>query len=145
MSAELYHRIIVETAKETAKAARLETADVTVEEDNPLCGDRILLDLLVRDGKVAAVGHSTRGCLLTRAAAVVLARRAPGCSAKELGDAIASLHALLEKGEGPPLWSELAMFAPVQAVKSRHECVLLPFRALARALALIERSKGAQP
>ena len=27
------------------------------------------------------------------------------------------------------------MFAPVQAVKSRHECVLLPFDAAAEALA----------
>ena len=27
------------------------------------------------------------------------------------------------------------MFAPVQAVRSRHECVLLPFDAVAEALA----------
>jgi hypothetical protein len=30
------------------------------------------------------------------------------------------------------------MFAPVAAVRSRHECVLLPFRALTEALRSVE-------
>ncbi|MCS6877960.1 MAG: iron-sulfur cluster assembly scaffold protein [Geminicoccaceae bacterium] len=145
MSAELYHRAIVETAKETAEAARLPAPDVTVEEDNPLCGDRIVLDLLFRDGRVAAVGHKTRGCLLTRAAAAVLARRVPGCAASDLFRAIASLQDLLEGRDGSPSWPELAMFAPVRAVKSRHECVLLPFRALERALASVPPAAERKP
>jgi NifU-like protein involved in Fe-S cluster formation len=32
------------------------------------------------------------------------------------------------------LWPELAAFTPVHAHKSRHDCVLLPFEALAQAL-----------
>jgi hypothetical protein len=31
-------------------------------------------------------------------------------------------------------WPELEMFRPVSGVKSRHECVLLPFDALREAL-----------
>ena len=32
-------------------------------------------------------------------------------------------------------WEELDVFLPVQAAKSRHRCVLLPFEALNKALA----------
>lgn len=134
MTAELYDAAIVATAKETAKAERLPAPDLTVEEDNPLCGDRITLDLAFADGRVAAVGHKTRGCLLTRAAAVVLARHAVGAEPAELRRAIASLRALLAGEAGTPEWPELSMFEPVRAVASRHDCVLLPFRALETAL-----------
>lgn len=143
MSGELYDRAIVETAKETATAERLSAPDVTVEEDNPLCGDRIALDLAIADGRIAAVGHKTRGCLLTRAAAVVLARRAAGAEPAELRRAIASLRALLQGREDAPAWPELAMFAPVREVRSRHDCVLLPFRALEEALDRLARERSA--
>ena len=39
-----------------------------------------------------------------------------------------------------PDWPELAMFAPVSAIRSRHECVLLPFRTLSQALGGADRS-----
>lgn len=142
MSTELYDQAIVATARETAKAERLPAPDVTVEEDNPLCGDRIALDLAFADGRIAAVGHKTRGCLLTRAAAVVLARRAVGADPAELRAAIAGLRALLAGRGGDPPWPELAMFEPVRAVASRHDCVLLPFRALETALDRHGRKAG---
>lgn len=141
MSTALYDEAIVATAKETARAERLAAPDLTVEEDNPLCGDRITLDLAFDDGRVAAVGHKTRGCLLTRAAAVLLARRAVSAEAAELRQAIASLRALLAGREETPLWPELSMFEPVRAVASRHDCVLLPFRALEVALERRERAR----
>lgn len=145
MSADLYNKAIVETARATATAARLSAPDVTVEEDNPLCGDMIALDLAFADGRVVALGHKTRGCLLTRAAAVIVARRAVGAELAELRRAIASLEALLAGDPAPPAWEELAMFGPVRAVKSRHDCVRLPFRALAAALDAFERAVNGRP
>jgi nitrogen fixation NifU-like protein len=133
-SAALYNAAIVAEAKAGAHAGRLERADVAVLCDNPLCGDRVALELEVREGAIAAVGQVTRGCLLTRAAASLLARhlgRRPLADAAILPDAAA---AVLAGGAPPADWPELAMFAPVADVASRHDCVLLPFRALARAL-----------
>ncbi|MNC92414.1 hypothetical protein D3C83_88400 [compost metagenome] len=37
-------------------------------------------------------------------------------------------------GAVPPEWPDLAAFEPVRREKSRHDCVLLPFEALDRAL-----------
>ena len=140
MSDELYHQAILELAKRARQASRLAAPDVSVTIDNPLCGDRVTLDLALADGRVREVGHRVRGCLLCQAAAVVIGERAPGATpaslhgiARDLRDAIAGAPEAAGRQ-----WPELAVFAPVHAHKSRHECVLLPFAALTQALDRIE-------
>ena len=135
MSDELYHQAILELAKKARQAGRLEAPQASVTVDNPLCGDRVTLDLNLADGRVREVGHKVRGCLLCQAAAAAIGARAPGetpaalrALARDLGDAIARTP------DAPMAWPELAAFAPVHAHKSRHECVLLPFAALSQAL-----------
>jgi nitrogen fixation protein NifU and related proteins len=143
MNDELYHQTILELAKKARHASRLEAPQASVTVDNPLCGDRVTLDLNLADGRVREVGHRVRGCLLCQAAAVAIGERAPGETpaalrtvARDLGDAL----------EGAPAaarlpWPELAAFAPVHAHKSRHECVLLPFEALTQALDQVETGR----
>jgi nitrogen fixation NifU-like protein len=140
MNDELYHQAILELAKKARQASRLEAPQASVTVDNPLCGDRVTLDLNLADGRVREVGHRVRGCLLCQAAAAAIGARAPGETpaalrtvAQDLSDAIAGAA-----GAAPMPWPELAAFAPVHAHKSRHECVLLPFEALIRALDQVE-------
>ena len=140
MRDELYHQAILELAKKARQASRLETPQASVTVDNPLCGDRVTLDLTLADGRVREVGHRVRGCLLCQAAAAAIGARAPGetptalrAVARDLSDAIAGAP---EAAHMP--WPELAAFAPVHAHKSRHECVLLPFAALTQALDQLE-------
>jgi nitrogen fixation NifU-like protein len=140
MKDQLYHQAILDLAKEADRTARLEGAMASVTVDNPLCGDRVTVDLDLADGRVRAVGHKVRGCLLCQAAAAAIGARAPGetpealrAVARDLSDAIAGAP---EAAHMP--WPELAAFAPVRAHKSRHECVLLPFEALTQALDQVE-------
>ncbi len=135
MSAAMYNEAIVTAARDGRHARRLPAPDRTVTCDNPLCGDRVTLDLTLADGRIAEVGHKVRGCLLTEAAAAALAARIGGTAAAEAATLLSQLRRYLA-GDGPPPWPELAMFEPVRAVRSRHECVLLPFEALAEAARL---------
>ena len=103
--------------------------------DNPLCGDRVTLDVVLDPpGRVAHIGHVVRGCLLCEAAAVLIAEQAPRRRIEELLGAGAGVDAALRTGASFPC-PELEMFAPVRGVPSRHRCVGLPFEALAAALA----------
>ncbi len=136
MTESLYQAAILELAKQARGDHRLSAPEVTVTIDNPLCGDRVTLDLTLRDGRVAAIGHGVRGCLLCSAAAVVIAARAPGETAAALraqADHVARSLTEAPAALGKP-WPELAAFAPVHQHKSRHRCVLLPFQALLQAL-----------
>ncbi len=134
MTAELYNRRILEEAAEACGAGSLEHADRRVTVDNPLCGDRIRLELRLDRGRVSEIAHQTRGCLLTRAAASLLARHAAGLDARKAEEVRQSLLRMLESGSGTPPWPDLEMFRPVTAVRSRWDCVLLPFDALLRGL-----------
>jgi nitrogen fixation NifU-like protein len=136
MSDQLYHQAILELARKARQASRLEAPQASVTVDNPLCGDRVTLDLSLADGRVREVGYRVRGCLLCQAAAVAIGERAPGETpaalrivARDLSEAITRAPEAAGRA-----WPELAAFAPVHAHKSRHECVLLPFQALMEAL-----------
>jgi nitrogen fixation NifU-like protein len=150
MKDELYHQAILDLAKRGKEASRLDAPDATVTVDNPLCGDRVTVDLTLADGRVRAVGHKVRGCLLCQAAAAAIAVRAPGETAARLREVAGALPGALAQtpetiGE---IWSELAAFTPVHAYRSRHDCVLLPFAALSKALDQIDaagpRAAGGQ-
>lgn len=135
MSDEIYQRAIKELAQAGHGAGRLDAPGASVKLDNPLCGDRITLDLTIEDGRIAALAHDTKGCLLCRAAAALVGRDAPGRTPAELAAAHAELASLLAgEIEAPTHWPDLAIFSPVRTHRSRHGCVLLPFRALDAAL-----------
>jgi len=83
MTAELYHEALVAKARSGSGKGRLEDATVSARLDNPLCGDRVTLDLRLEDGRIMAVGHEVRGCLLCEAAAATIAELALGKTAAE--------------------------------------------------------------
>jgi NifU-like protein involved in Fe-S cluster formation len=134
---ELYQAALVARAKQGRARGRLPSPQRSVTLDNPLCGDRITLDVNLANGRVSAIGHQVRGCLLCEASAEIIAVQAPGKTSADLAEAGAALSAVLKNGSAAPAgeWSSLAVFAPVHRVKSRQECVLLPFEALHKALA----------
>jgi nitrogen fixation NifU-like protein len=133
----LYHDAILALARGREGAGRLSEPDVSVMVDNPLCGDRVTIDLILNGGggTVAALAHRVRGCALCEAAAAAISRHAAGIDAATLDAAAAAAGAVL-RGETPPAgsWPEIALFAPVAAHRSRHRCVTLPFEAVREAL-----------
>ena len=144
MRDDLYQQAILDLARRAAGQHRLDAPQASVRVDNPLCGDRVTLDLDMADGRVGAIGHQVRGCLLCQAAAAAIAARAPGQSPAALREAAEHLRRWLAEGGAPDgLWPELEAFAPVQRHKSRHDCVMLPFTALERALARAAGNSGA--
>lgn len=135
MNDDFYQARILDTARAATGAGSLPSATASAEVDNPLCGDRVRVEVQVEQGEVRAVAHRVRGCLLCEAAAAVIGEHAPGGSVTALGALADGVRSMLTEGRAPPGgWEVLAMFEPVAARPSRHECVLLPFEALAEAL-----------
>jgi len=143
MSAEeLYQQAIKTLAQEATGRGRLEPPAAHVRLENPLCGDRVDMYVRLEGGRVAALAHEVKGCLLCRAAAAAIGRRAPGARPEEIERVAAHLAEALERGaatQGETGWEELAAFAPVHGHRSRYGCVLLPFKALAAAVGFARR------
>jgi len=135
MADELYHDALKALAEESRARGRLDHPDGTATVDNPLCGDRVTIDLALDGDRVTATGHAVRGCLLCEAGAAVVAATAPLHCRAELIALPAAIKAYLKDPEAAPPLAELAPFAPARRFRSRHRCVTLAFEALAKALA----------
>lgn len=133
---DLYHDAILTAARRTSGHGRLVCSHGSATIDNPLCGDRVTIDVALDPpaAGVARVGHVVRGCVLCEAAAVLIAEQAPERGLEELLGMETEVEAALRDGAPFP-WPALEMFAPVRDVTSRHRCVGLPFEALTAALA----------
>ena len=85
---ELYQEVILDHHKRPRNFRKLEGADRQADGFNPLCGDRIRLELKIEDGVVREVGFQGVGCAISTAAASMRsnfpsrsASHAPGASA----------------------------------------------------------------
>lgn len=140
---DIYDARIKALAAKAEALGPVDHADCRHEADNFLCGDRVTVEV-ARDGDtIKAVGGKVRGCLLTQAAAALVSQAAPGLEAADLRDGIKQAEALM--ADGTPArgaWEELNTFTPVHDAKHRHDCVLLPFRALAACLDQTESRDG---
>jgi nitrogen fixation NifU-like protein len=135
MSSELYHSELVARARQAFGEGRLAGAAASITVDNPLCGDRVTLDLERSGGTVTAIGHAVKGCLLCEAAAATIAEFGRNRSPSELREMALAAKALMKEGTPvPEKFAGLRIFTPVHAAKSRRDCVLLPFEALGQAL-----------
>ena len=139
MGDQLYQAAIVGLARAGNGKGRLDAPNGSATADNPLCGDRVTMDVRVDGGRVTALGHQVRGCLLCEAAASAIGAHATGATRAELAAAFEAAKAMLKGADhATPHWPEMDAFAPVRPHRSRHSCVLLPFEALTKALAAAE-------
>jgi nitrogen fixation NifU-like protein len=136
MRTALHQQSIATLAKDAEGAGALEYPDARMVVDNPVCGDRITIDIRMEGDTVESLAHNVRGCVLCQAAASLIGAKAPGCSRSEIDTVRDAVAAMLDGTAEPPpgKWRDLAIFAPVAAHRHRHHCVLLPFEALHRAL-----------
>jgi len=70
---DLYREIIVDRYKNPQYKGKLEPNDITFEDDNPLCGDHIRVDLRIdEDGNVTEAVFDGYGCAISQASADLL-------------------------------------------------------------------------
>jgi nitrogen fixation protein NifU and related proteins len=77
---DMYREIILEHYRHPHNAGTLELPDVSYEDSNPLCGDRIRIDLKMEGDVIADVRFQGRGCAISQAAASLLTDEIKGKS-----------------------------------------------------------------
>jgi len=137
MELGIYNARMLRLAAEAAGAGRLAERDASAEIVNPVCGDRIRVDVRTAAGRIAAIGYEVHACVLTQASASLLGRHGVDRTAAEIGEVAAQVEAMLRAEGEPPDgdWAGYGALEPVRPHPSRHQCVMLPLRALLAALA----------
>jgi nitrogen fixation protein NifU and related proteins len=143
MSDPLYKKELLRLAADATGSGRLAVPCGTGTAHNPTCGDKVVMDVAMADGRITAVAHNTRACVLTQASAAILGAEIAGLNRAEVVALHGAVHKMLE-GASPPHapFDVYSVFDGVAGHKSRHKCVLLPIEAV---LAAFEASDLGEP
>ena len=82
---DLYREIIIDRYKNPHFRGALEPHDISFEDDNPLCGDHIRIDLRINEkNQVSEVAFDGHGCAISQASADLLAESILGKSLEDV-------------------------------------------------------------
>jgi nitrogen fixation protein NifU and related proteins len=132
---DLYQQVILDHNRKPRNFRRIAGANRTAEGYNPLCGDRITVELTVEDGIVKDAAFQGAGCAISRAAASMMTASVIGKPEREVDALFHRVHAMLTGANGVAAEvGKLAVFAGVREFPSRIKCATLPWHTLQAAL-----------
>ncbi|QPQ55966.1 iron-sulfur cluster assembly scaffold protein [Allosphingosinicella flava] len=144
MTTALYNRDILRLAASIPHHVRLADPQASAERRSPVCGSRIVVDLVLdHDGRVAALGQEVKACALGQASASLMGASAIGRTAADLAAARAALADFFGRRRGDPGdWPGIAILKDALPYTARHPSILLPFDAVAAAAAEAAAANG---
>lgn len=81
---DLYKELILDHSQHPHNRGTLADATNSYEDSNPLCGDKIRMDLKIENGVIADVKFTGKGCAISQASASMLTDEIKGKSLEEL-------------------------------------------------------------
>lgn len=120
---DLYRDYILEHYRRPHNFGVLDGANASQEGANPLCGDRITMQLRVRGGVIDGVGFTGRGCAISQASASLLTDEIKG---KDLSKA------------GAMTSGDVLDLLGIEISPARMKCALLSLETLQGAIGTVE-------
>lgn len=128
---DLYRRVIMDHYKTPRNRGELDEGSVTVNLNNPTCGDRISLQLQIEDGVVKGAKFTGEGCSISMSSASMMTDAVKGKTAEEalkMADKFSSLM----KGENVEFeeYEDIEALSGVNKFPARIKCATLAWNAL---------------
>ncbi|WP_025717669.1 Fe-S cluster assembly sulfur transfer protein SufU [Paenibacillus sp. 1-18] len=132
---DLYRRVIMDHYKNPRNRGRFEDDVVTVDLNNPTCGDRISLQLKTKDGMVEDARFTGEGCSISMSSASMMTEAVKGKTIDQALD-MASRFSSLMKGEAVEFddYEELEALSGVNKFPARIKCATLAWNALRKGI-----------
>jgi nitrogen fixation NifU-like protein len=134
--AELYRDVIVDHNRSPRNRGRIAGATHHAEGDNPLCGDRLRLDVELAGDVIRDLRFEGSGCAISTASASLMSEAVKGRTKAEAAELFNDVHCMLT-GASPDAsrLGKLAALAGVRAFPARVKCASLAWHTLNAALA----------
>jgi len=134
---KLYQQVILDHNRSPQHYGRLHGATRSARGHDALCGDDILVELRVVDGKIQEAAFSGEACAITTASASMLMDWLVGRTAREVDVKLVRFSHLLEAPDEPddPELGDINHLRAVSGFPARVRNALLPWRAAIDALA----------
>jgi nitrogen fixation NifU-like protein len=132
---DLYQEIIVDHGKQPRHFGALPHANHHQAGHNPLCGDKLMLYVIERDGIVEDASFEGAGCAISVASASLMIEAVKGKSVSDIEKLFGHFHHLVTEGKEPDAdIGKLAAFSGVAEFPVRVKCATLAWHTLNAAL-----------
>ncbi len=136
---DIYQEVILDHNKAPRNFGPLENQNRSAEGYNPLCGDRLRLDVAMQDDVISEVRFEASGCAISTASASIMTEAVQGMSIEEAEALFEKFHRMVVRdgavSEGGPALGKLEAFAGVGRFPARVKCATLAWHTLKSALA----------
>ncbi len=132
---DLYRRVIMDHYKNPRNKGKFEDEGVTIDLNNPTCGDKISLQLQLEEGIVKNARYTGDGCSISMSSASMMTEAVKG---KTLPQALelAERFSALMKGEEVEFdeYEDIEALSGVNKFPARIKCATLAWNALRKGI-----------
>ncbi|GAB6988446.1 Fe-S cluster assembly sulfur transfer protein SufU [Paenibacillus pini] len=132
---DLYRRVIMDHYKNPRNRGKFEDGAVTVDLNNPTCGDKISLQLKVEDGIVKDCKYTGDGCSISMSSASMMTEAVKGKTVEEAQDLALRFSSLMQ-GEDVQFddYEDIEALSGVNKFPARIKCATLAWNALRKGI-----------
>ncbi len=84
MSEDIYKEIILDHYRNPRNKGRISGAEISAQDNNPVCGDRLSIDIKLEDNVVSDIKFDGEGCAISQSSASILTEMLMGKTVDEL-------------------------------------------------------------
>ena len=136
---DLYQTVILDHNKSPRNFGALEGANREADGHNPLCGDKLRVQLILDDDDlVADVRFEGMGCAISTASASIMTESIKGKTRSEIEETMGRFHDLVTSNPNEEVSTDdlgkLAVFGGVREFPARVKCATLSWHTMQAAL-----------
>lgn len=131
---DLYRRVIMDHYKMPRNRGTFEEQTVTIDLNNPSCGDKISLQLQVENGKILNAKFLGEGCSISLSSASMMTEAIKG---KTVDEALQMADKFSDLMKGEPVefeYEDLEALSGVNKFPARIKCATLAWNAMRKGI-----------
>ena len=130
---QLYRRVIMDHYKNPRNKGSIEDGALTIDMNNPTCGDRIHLTLQVEDGIIQNAKFDGEGCSISMASASMMTQAVKGKNIEEalqLSTTFSDMMLGKDYDDFEELEEDIESLSGVSQFPARIKCATLAWKAM---------------
>lgn len=136
---DLYRRVIMDHYKSPRNSGSFGNGAVTVEMNNPSCGDSISLQLEMNNGVIDRVRFEGEGCSISIASASMMTDAVRGKTVEEALQIAHDFSAMMQGEEADFEYEDIHALSGVTRFPARIKCATLSWNAMKKGIELSEK------
>ena len=126
---------ILKIASDTINHKKLDDCTHKSKQKNPICGDEMEVGVKILENQILDFAYQCKSCIYCQASASVLSKFSINNTINNINEIITFVDVFFESNNAkfPKEWKKLEILFSKKNI-SRKECILLPFKTLAKAL-----------